>query len=192
MAFPSIFSTYFDVSLLEIGTSSIFLVLFNLKVAMASTLVIRDLLRTLLKQNTALLFTFRLCGCWLAWHFIFLQCIQAYMPYESSEDPLHPLDNKKQFMFAMFACHWLDSIHNFFLYMWLEVHGNLPVMTLTLFVVMMSIIIPRRKRGSFCGRRIYVQQIRNCTALNQAMYPCIHSWWQGRCWSWFTFSHTWH
>ena len=60
MAFPSIFSTYFDVSLLEIGTSSIFLVLFNLKVAMASTLVIRDLLRTLLKQNTALLSTFRM------------------------------------------------------------------------------------------------------------------------------------
>ena len=52
MAFPSIFSTYFDVSLLEIGTSSIVLVLFNLKVAMASTLLIRDLLRTLLNQNT--------------------------------------------------------------------------------------------------------------------------------------------
>ena len=170
MAFPSIFSTYFDVSLLEIGTSSIFLVLFNLKVAMHRPWSF-EIYCGLYSSRILLYFSLSVCG---AWHFIFLQCIQAYMPYESSEDPLHPLDNKKQFIFARFACHWLDSIYNF-LCMWLEVHNNLPVMTLTLFVMMMSIIIPRRRRGSFCGRRIYVQQIRNCTALNQAMHSFMNA-----------------
>ena len=57
MAFPSIFSTYFGVSLLEIGTSSIFLVLFNIKVAMGDIDLGQPRLH--LFADSALLSTFR-------------------------------------------------------------------------------------------------------------------------------------
>ena len=94
MAFPSIFSTYFGVSLLEIGTSSIFLVLFNIKVAMGGTDLGQPRLH--LFADSALLSTFRPRGRGhgQARHLICLQCILAYMPYESSEVPLNPIYKK--------------------------------------------------------------------------------------------------